>query len=103
MMKARIAIEKRHTRTGGLHFMKCTIMGAATMMLIVANASRAQISSPDELTIQPTAADRSAALAATTRYRHASPAHTAAGQALHARETAGRAQPYAKDNPGKRP
>jgi hypothetical protein len=80
-------------RTCSLFFMKFTIV--ATAMLLAANASRAQSSLPDELTIQPTAADRSAGLAATTRYRHVYLAHTAAGQESRARQTAERIQSYA--------
>jgi hypothetical protein len=59
----------------------------AMVTLLSALPARAQSSSAEEMTIQPTAADGSAALAAQTRYRHAYPAHTAAAQALSALQT----------------
>jgi hypothetical protein len=72
------------------HFRKLAIFAAAAVMLVVASAARAQSSSPDELTIQPTAADRGAALAAKVGAHHALPANNAAGQALRARQIADR-------------
>jgi hypothetical protein len=63
---------------------------AAAVTLLLASSARAQSLSPVELTIQTTAADHAAALAATLRYRHAHPASNTAGQALRAQQTAER-------------
>jgi hypothetical protein len=68
----------------------CRLAIAAAVTLLLAIPARAQSSPPGELTIQTTAADHAAALAANLRYRHAHPAHNAAGQALRAQQTAER-------------
>ena len=60
----------------------------AILTLTAAFPVRAQSSSSEELTIQPSAADRDAVQAATLRYRHANAANNAAGQALRARQIA---------------
>jgi hypothetical protein len=73
-----------------MHFRKLAVFAAATVMLVVAIAARAQNSSPDELTIQLTPADHSAALAAKVGVHHAYPANNAAGRALRARQIAER-------------
>ena len=72
------------------YFRKLTIVAAAAVMLVVAIAARAQNSSPNELTIQATPADQSAALAAKVGAHHALPANNAAGQALRALQSAER-------------
>ena len=68
----------------------CTLAIAAAVALLLAIPARAQSSPSAELTIQTTAADHAAALAANLRYRHAHPANNAAGQALRAQQTAER-------------
>ena len=67
-----------------------TIAIAAAVTLLLAIPARAQSSPPAELTIQTTAADNAAALAAKLRYRRAHPANNAAGQELRAQQTAER-------------
>jgi hypothetical protein len=64
----------------------CTLAIAAAVTLLLAIPARAQSSPPGELTIQTTAADHAAALAANLRYRHALPARNAAGRELRARQ-----------------
>jgi len=81
-------------RNPSLYLRSFTVAMAATVTLLAAMPARAQSSPPDELTIRPTAADHSAALAAQTRYRHANPAHTAAVQSLSALQTAQRTHSY---------
>jgi hypothetical protein len=76
-------------KTSGPNFF-CTLAIAAAVALLLAIPARAQSSPPGELTIQTTAADHAAALAANLRYRHAHPANNAAGQALRAQQTAER-------------
>lgn len=73
-----------------LHFRKLAIVVSWTVMLVVAIAAHAQSPSPDELTIQLTPADQSAALAAKVGAHHAMPAHNQAGQSLRARQIAER-------------
>jgi hypothetical protein len=68
----------------------CTLAIAAAVTLLLAIPARAQSSAPGELTIQTTAADNAAVLAARLRYRHARPANTAAGQELRVQQTAER-------------
>jgi hypothetical protein len=68
----------------------CTLAIAVAVTLLLAIPARAQSSPPGELTIQTTAADHAAALAANLRYRHAHPANNSAGQALRAQQTAER-------------
>src|SRR5271163_412261 len=58
----------------------------AAVTLAAALPVSAQSSSPEELIIQPTAADHDAARAATLRYRHANTANNAAGQALRTQQ-----------------
>jgi hypothetical protein len=72
------------------HFMALAMVVAATVTPVGANAVQTQSTSPDELTIQLTPADHSAALGAKVGAHHAYPANNAAGQALRARQIAGR-------------
>jgi hypothetical protein len=72
-------------KTSGPYF--CTLAIASAVTLLFAIPARAQNSPPSELTIQTTAADHAAAMAANLRYRHAHPARNTAGQSLRAQET----------------
>jgi hypothetical protein len=76
-------------KTSSPHFF-CTLAIGAAVTLLFTICARAQSSPPGELTIQTTAADHAAALAANLRYRHAHPAKNAAGQSLRALQTAER-------------
>ncbi len=87
-------------RISGLFSMKIVVVAAAIATLVTGIPAHAQSSLPDELTIRPTDADRSAAQSATTRYRHVSPAHTAAGQSLRARQSGDRSHSRADGNSG---
>lgn len=66
------------------------VAAAATATLLCGVPANAQNPPGNALTIQPTATDINAALAAQTRYRHAYPAHTAAAQAFSALQAAER-------------
>ena len=77
-------------RTSSLFFMKFAFAAAAMVTIVSVTPAHAQRSSPDELTIQLTPADHSAALAAKVGAPHAYPANNAAGQALRARQIAER-------------
>ena len=77
-------------RTSSLFFMKFSIVAAAIATLVAVIPAQAQSSSPDELTIQLTPADHSAALAAKVGAPHAYPANNAAGRALRAGQFAER-------------
>jgi hypothetical protein len=81
-------------RTSSLHLRSLAIATAGTMTLAVAVPMRAQELPSAEMTLQVTAADNSAALVATTRYRHAQPANNVAGQELRAEQTAEGTLPY---------
>jgi hypothetical protein len=72
------------------HFGKLAMFAVATVMLVVAIAARAQSALSDKPTIQPTPADRSAALAGKVGAHHALPANNAAGKALRSRQMAER-------------
>lgn len=87
--------------TSNPFFARLVIAAVATVTLLVANASRAQSPAPENLTLQTSAADRSAALAATLRYRHVNLANTAVGQASRARQTAERGQAAADKDDGR--
>jgi hypothetical protein len=77
-------------RTHTLFLLKISIVAATLANLVAVFPAHAQSSSPDELTIQLTPADHSAALAAKVGVHHAYPASNAAGQALRARQIAER-------------
>jgi hypothetical protein len=77
-------------RTHTQFLLKFSIVAATIATFVAVIAARAQSSSPDELTIQLTPADHSAALAAKVGVHHAYPANNAAGQALRARQIAER-------------
>jgi hypothetical protein len=77
-------------RTSNLFTMKFAVVAAAIATLVAVIPAQAQSSSPDELTLQLTPADRSAALGATVGVHHALPANTAAGRTLRARQIAER-------------
>jgi hypothetical protein len=71
--------------------MRSSIGIAAALTLLIATHAHSQISPSGEMAMQPTAADHAAALAATSRYRHARPARNYTGQAL--RDNNGVAKP----------
>jgi hypothetical protein len=76
--------------TTSLLFIKYAIVAAAVLTMVPATPAQAQSSSPDEVTIQLTPADHSAALAAKVGAPHAFPANNAAGRTLRARQIAER-------------
>ena len=73
-------------RTSSPTYRTFAISLASTLTLFVATSAPAQDSPPVDLTVQSTAADHAAALAASLRYRHARPAHTAAGRSLRTQD-----------------
>ena len=70
--------------------MTVVVAAAAIATLVAVMPAQAQNSPPDELTLQPTPADRNAALAAKAGPQHAMPANNAAGRTLRARQIAQR-------------
>jgi hypothetical protein len=77
-------------RTHTQFLLKFSIVAATIATFVAVIPAHAQSSSPDELTIQLTPADHSAALGAKVGVYHAYPANNAAGRALRARQIAER-------------
>lgn len=86
-------------KTYAPYFFALAIAAAVTMRFAI--PARAQSSTTGELTIQMTAADHAAAMAAKLRYRHAHPANNEAGQSLRVLQTAKQMSSYSSTSDGR--